>query len=234
VKRALSFGSFHPGATTHTDSHTPAQGAQEEPPRGMPLPPALLPALLLLLPQCDAARCVTTLSPCNHFLRPRLMIAPLVVRRAAGRARGGPRSPHKSSMRGRGRSGSGGRGRQRSSSRTRTSPTPRPRVGDTVSVVQKQYYGTDERSVGIVARVLTRAAEHPRGHKVRLEDGIVGRCTELLQRGTARPEETSRAEARYCNRGPAAMRRSDEPSSDDMLAELFETPAPGIRLRDVE
>ena len=47
--------------------------------------------------------------------------------------------------------------------RTSPSPTRKPREGERVSVVQKADYGTDNRVVGTVARVLTRAAEHPRG-----------------------------------------------------------------------
>ena len=75
--------------------------------------------------------------------------------RAAGRRRGG-----------RGRGGS--------------SPTAKPVVGQEVSVLQKQHYRSGERTNGTVAQVLTRAAEHGRGFKVRLDSGIVGRTVELL------------------------------------------------------
>ena len=53
-------------------------------------------------------------------------------------------------------------------------------VGQSVSVLQKQHYHTGERTNGTVAAVLTRAAEHSRGFKVRLSSNIVGRCVELL------------------------------------------------------
>lgn len=47
--------------------------------------------------------------------------------------------------------------------------------------------GTGQRTNGTVAQVLTRAAEHGRGFKVRLANGTVGRCVELL--GDAPPVE---------------------------------------------
>ena len=54
-----------------------------------------------------------------------------------------------------------------------------------MSVVQKADYGTDRR-IGTVARVLTRAAEHPRGFKVELVGGVVGRVCEVVdaEKGT--------------------------------------------------
>ena len=61
-----------------------------------------------------------------------------------------------------------------------SSPTRKPREGERVSVVQKADYGTDRRVVGTVARVLTRAAEHPRGFKVELVGGVVGRVCEVV------------------------------------------------------
>jgi uncharacterized repeat protein (TIGR03833 family) len=48
-------------------------------------------------------------------------------------------------------------------------------IGSEVSVVQKQDQGTDRRTSGIVSEILTNSAYHPRGIKVRLVDGTVGR-----------------------------------------------------------
>ena len=49
------------------------------------------------------------------------------------------------------------------------------RVGARVKVVQKQDQRTGRLTSGIVQDILTRSATHPRGIKVRLEGGIVGR-----------------------------------------------------------
>ena len=127
-------------------------------------------------------------------------------RRGRGRGRGG------------GRGGRGGRGESGRGGRQQSSPTAKPGVGDKVSVVQKMNYGTDERDVGIVARVLTRSAQHHRGFKVMLESGIVGRCTELLERSTVEQQG------------------SGSKSESDLYLESIDLlpPAPGIRLRDSE
>jgi len=51
----------------------------------------------------------------------------------------------------------------------------KPKVGDKVFVVQKKDYFTGELTPGIVRDVLTSKEFHPRGHKVRLDTGIIGR-----------------------------------------------------------
>jgi uncharacterized repeat protein (TIGR03833 family) len=48
-------------------------------------------------------------------------------------------------------------------------------IGSEVSVIQKQDQGTGRRTSGIVSEILTNSASHPRGIKVRLVDGTVGR-----------------------------------------------------------
>jgi uncharacterized repeat protein (TIGR03833 family) len=50
-------------------------------------------------------------------------------------------------------------------------------IGKAVSVVQKQDQGTGRLTNGIVAEVLTNSSSHPRGMKVRLTDGTVGRIS---------------------------------------------------------
>ena len=49
------------------------------------------------------------------------------------------------------------------------------KIGAVVNVVQKQDQGTGKLTQGVVARMLTNSPNHPRGIKVRLESGIVGR-----------------------------------------------------------
>ena len=100
------------------------------------------------------------------------------------------------------------------------SPTARPVVGQHVAVLQKQHYRTGERTHGVVAAVLTRAPQHcaraseptpdrpspaeravphgarriaARGFKVRLENGTVGRCVELM----ASPSVTGKDDVEY-------------------------------------
>lgn len=47
--------------------------------------------------------------------------------------------------------------------------------GAQVSIVQKQDQPTGKLTEGIVADILTNSSNHPRGIKVRLETGEVGR-----------------------------------------------------------
>lgn len=53
------------------------------------------------------------------------------------------------------------------------------RIGSTVSIVLKQDQPTGRQVQGTVAEVLTRG-DHPRGVKVRLSDGRVGRVQSVL------------------------------------------------------
>ena len=55
-----------------------------------------------------------------------------------------------------------------------------PRVGDRVNIIQKKHYHTGELTTGVVREVLTRKKYHPRGHKVRLENGIIGRVQSFV------------------------------------------------------
>jgi len=54
------------------------------------------------------------------------------------------------------------------------------RPGLQVAIVQKQDQSTGELTRGVVADILTSSANHPRGIKVRLETGEVGRVQEIL------------------------------------------------------
>lgn len=49
------------------------------------------------------------------------------------------------------------------------------RPGLLVSIVQKQHQGSGELTEGIVQDILTNSPTHPRGIKVRLQTGEVGR-----------------------------------------------------------
>lgn len=54
------------------------------------------------------------------------------------------------------------------------------RIGLNVKVVLKQHQQTGQLTEGKVARILTNSRIHPRGIKVMLEGGLVGRVVEIL------------------------------------------------------
>lgn len=58
---------------------------------------------------------------------------------------------------------------------------PYPKVGDTVKVVKKIDYPTGKLTVGRVKDILTKFPGHPRGTKVRLENGVIGRIQEFVE-----------------------------------------------------
>ena len=53
------------------------------------------------------------------------------------------------------------------------------KIGAKVLVVQKQDQRSGKLTEGIVQRLLTNSEVHPRGIKVMLESGIVGRVQEI-------------------------------------------------------
>jgi uncharacterized repeat protein (TIGR03833 family) len=60
-------------------------------------------------------------------------------------------------------------------------------VGDVVDIVQKADQPTGKLTRGIVADILTSSSNHPRGIKVRLRDGRVGRVQEVIGTGSSEP-----------------------------------------------
>ena len=168
---------------------------------------ALLPSPRL--PTCGPVATAEQVNCCfRSFPQFSSRISIVMMRGGRGGGRGG-RGGGRGGGRARSRGG-GGRGRPTSS------PTPKPGVGDKVSVVEKANYGTDLRTIGVVSRVLTRAAQHPRGFKVMLQNGVVGRCTDLIERGTGLP--------------PADRPKSADPdSSDAYLDSIWEDITPQVR-----
>lgn len=53
--------------------------------------------------------------------------------------------------------------------------------GMRVQIVQKQDQRSGKLTEGIVKRLLTNSANHPRGIKVMLEDGTVGRVQNICE-----------------------------------------------------
>lgn len=54
-------------------------------------------------------------------------------------------------------------------------------AGITVDIVLKENQRTGKRTRGIVKDILTNSPKHPRGIKVRLMDGQVGRVQEIIK-----------------------------------------------------
>lgn len=69
-----------------------------------------------------------------------------------------------------------------------------PQPGDHVLVAQKIHYESGELTEGIVQDVLTSARFHPRGHKVRLENGIIGRVQKFILQGENPKPNTQKTE----------------------------------------
>lgn len=63
----------------------------------------------------------------------------------------------------------------------------RPKPGDKVFIIQKKDYGTEDYVEGIVKDVLTSKPNHPRGHKVRLTTGEIGRIQKFSDQKDATP-----------------------------------------------
>ena len=59
----------------------------------------------------------------------------------------------------------------------KTAPLP-PKKGDTVTIIIKPYHKKITK-IGVVKDVRTKAKKHTRGHKVRLEDGTIGRIVSV-------------------------------------------------------
>jgi uncharacterized repeat protein (TIGR03833 family) len=55
------------------------------------------------------------------------------------------------------------------------------KIGSKVKIVLKADQPTGKLTEGIVSRILTNSRVHPRGIKVMLEDGRVGRVQEILE-----------------------------------------------------
>ena len=70
-----------------------------------------------------------------------------------------------------------------------------PKPGDKVKVAEKKNYTSGQLTEGIVKNVLTSKKFHPRGHKVRLTNGIIGRVRQFTDENQNRlpadGEETS-------------------------------------------
>ena len=64
-----------------------------------------------------------------------------------------------------------------------TNPPERAAIkkGSAVWIIEKENYGTDNYKQGIVQDILTSKSYHPRGVKVRLTDGSVGRVQWLME-----------------------------------------------------
>ena len=58
--------------------------------------------------------------------------------------------------------------------------------GDTVEIILKADQASGKMTRGVVGRILTRSSNHPRGIKVQLTDGQVGRVCMIVSMPRAR------------------------------------------------
>ena len=61
------------------------------------------------------------------------------------------------------------------------------KAGMKVAVILKKDQKTGSLTYGVVKDILTKSTSHPHGIKVRLENGAVGRVTEILA-GSSNPD----------------------------------------------
>jgi len=54
------------------------------------------------------------------------------------------------------------------------------KIGQQVSIVQKQHQRSGELTKGVVQLILTNSASHPHGIKVKLASGLIGRVKEIF------------------------------------------------------
>lgn len=91
----------------------------------------------------------------------------------------------------------------------------KPKPGDKVYIIQKVNYGSEDYDLGVVKDVLTSKSEHPRGHKVRLTTGVIGRVQKFADQGDVVPRQP-----KYENRDniePQENSPSYLPDPDDLV-----------------
>jgi uncharacterized repeat protein (TIGR03833 family) len=76
-------------------------------------------------------------------------------------------------------------------------------IGTEVSVVQKQDQGTGRLTEGTVSEILTNSLSHPRGIKVRLTDGTVGRISGPRTEGNNYSDNMEDDDAPPARQGPS-------------------------------
>ena len=86
-----------------------------------------------------------------------------------------------------------------------------PKPGDRVNIIQKKHYHTGELTAGVVRDVLTKKRYHSRGHKVRLESGIIGRVQSFVDEVGIQTVLQSEA-----NQPVREYKSSDLPGPDDL------------------
>lgn len=91
-----------------------------------------------------------------------------------------------------------------------------PKMGDRVNIIEKRNYGSGKLTTGVVKKLLSDPHEvHPRGNKVMLEDGTVGRTVSFVDEvgvqtfvdPALREEYTREIRAARSNEGRQSPRR---------------------------
>ncbi len=75
----------------------------------------------------------------------------------------------------------------------------KPKPGDKVFIIQKKDYGSDDYVEGVVKDVLTSRTDHPRGHKVRLTNGVIGRVQKFSDQKDLIPRQPKYEKNNYHN-----------------------------------
>ncbi|AUC22933.1 MULTISPECIES: YwbE family protein [Polaribacter] len=55
------------------------------------------------------------------------------------------------------------------------------KIGLFVEIIQKPHQRSGELTEGVIAKILTKAQNHPYGIKVQLESGLVGRIKNIIE-----------------------------------------------------
>lgn len=97
-----------------------------------------------------------------------------------------------------------------------------PKVRDRVNIIEKRNYENGKLTTGVVSRLLSNPQEvHPRGNKVELADGTVGRMVSFVDEAGEQtfvdPAEREKyaAEVRQNRPQPVRSPRSSEPRRDN-------------------
>ncbi len=89
-----------------------------------------------------------------------------------------------------------------------------PKPGEKVKIIQKKDYVSGNLTLGIVKDVLTKKQIHPRGHKVRLTNGIIGRVQKFADQKEDTPEFSAGNATQSDPDKPAVEYK---PSEDDLV-----------------
>ena len=90
-----------------------------------------------------------------------------------------------------------------------------PKVGDKVNVIEKRNYENGQLTTGVVQRLLSNPREpHPRGNKVELENGTVGRMVSFVDEVGAQSQVDPEEREKYRQEIRLSQNRGNFPQKD--------------------